>query len=58
MSKLNLDHLSRKDVAAYFGGENRVSEVLSGKRSLTIKMIRALHRHLQIPAETVLREPA
>ena len=55
MEQLNL---TRKDVALYFGGENRVSEVLSGKRSLTIKMIRALHTHLKIPAETLLREPA
>lgn len=54
MEQLNL---TRKDVALYFGGENRVSEVLSGKRSLTIKMVRALHTHLKIPAETLLREP-
>jgi len=54
MEQLNL---TRKDVALYFGGENRVSEVLNGKRSLTIKMIRALHTHLKIPAETLLREP-
>jgi HTH-type transcriptional regulator/antitoxin HigA len=49
--------LSQKDVATYFGGENRVSEVLSGKRSLTMKMVRALHTHLKISAETLLREP-
>ncbi|QRR02239.1 helix-turn-helix domain-containing protein [Dyadobacter sandarakinus] len=47
-------HLTRKDVAPYFGGENRVSEVLSKKRSLTIKMIRELSRNLGIPAETLL----
>jgi HTH-type transcriptional regulator/antitoxin HigA len=50
--------LSQKDVATYFGGENRVSEVLSGKRSLTMKMVRALYKHLKIPAETLLRDPA
>ncbi len=54
MEQLNL---SQKDVATYFGGENRVSEVLSGKRSLTMKMVRALHTHLKIRAETLLREP-
>ena len=47
-------HLSQRDVAAYFGGENRVSEVLNGRRSLTLKMIKALHQHLGIPAETLL----
>lgn len=52
MTQLNL---SQKDVAPWFGGENRASEVLNGKRSLTINMIRALHKFLQIPAETLLR---
>lgn len=47
-------HLSRKDVAPYFGGENRVSEVLNKKRNLTIKMIREISKHLGIPAETLL----
>jgi HTH-type transcriptional regulator / antitoxin HigA len=51
MEQLNL---TQKDVAPYFGGENRVSEVLSGKRNLTIKMIKALHKHLHIPADTLL----
>lgn len=53
MEQLNL---SQKDVALYFGGENRVSEVLSGKRNFTIKMARALHKHLKIPAEMLLQE--
>ncbi|MCF2491288.1 type II toxin-antitoxin system HigA family antitoxin [Dyadobacter sp. CY347] len=47
-------HLSRKDVAPYFGGENRVSEVLNKKRNLTIKMIRELSKNLGIPADTLL----
>jgi len=47
-------HLTRKDVAPYFGGENRVSEVLSKKRNLTIKMIRELSKNLGIPADTLL----
>ncbi len=46
--------LSQRDVAIYFGGENRVSEVLNGRRSLTLKMIKALHQHLGIPTETLL----
>jgi HTH-type transcriptional regulator/antitoxin HigA len=51
MSQLDL---SPKDVAAWFGGENRVSEVLNGKRKLSIRMIRALNKHLKIPAEILL----
>ncbi len=51
MEQLNLN---QKDVAIYFGGENRVSEVLNGKRQLSIKMIKALSVHLNISAETLL----
>ncbi|RIV18666.1 helix-turn-helix domain-containing protein [Fibrisoma montanum] len=51
MEQLNL---SQRDVAAYFGGENRVSEVLNRRRSLTLKMIKALHQHLGIPTDTLL----
>ena len=47
-------HLSQRDVAPYFGGENRASEVLNRKRNLTLKMIRALHQHLGIPIETLV----
>jgi HTH-type transcriptional regulator / antitoxin HigA len=48
-------HLSQKDVAKYFGGDNRASEVLNRKRNLTLKMIKALFTNLNIPAETLLR---
>ena len=47
-------HLTRKDVAPYFGGENRVSEVFNKKRNLTIKMIRELNKNLGIPVDTLL----
>lgn len=46
--------LTQKEVAPYFGGENRVSEVLNKKRNLTLKMIRQIHKHLGIPAEILL----
>ena len=51
MEQLNL---SQKDVALYFGGENRVSEILTGKRKLTIRMIKELHKHLNISTDTLL----
>jgi HTH-type transcriptional regulator/antitoxin HigA len=47
-------NLSQKDVANYFGGENRVSEVLNGKRNLNLKMIKKLHQNLRIPADILL----
>jgi HTH-type transcriptional regulator/antitoxin HigA len=46
--------LSQKDVAKYFGGENRVSEVLNGKRNLSLKMIKNLHDNLGISANVLL----
>ena len=49
--------LRQKDLAAMLGGRNRVSEVLAGKRSLTVAMIRALSRRLEIPAELLIRDP-
>jgi len=47
--------MTRRDLIPYMGTKSRVSEVLSGKRPLTLSMIRALHKHLRIPAETLLR---
>mgnify|MGYP002783772239 FL=1 len=54
--RMEQQNLTQKDVAPYFGGENLASEVLNRKRSLTLNMIRALHRNLGIPAETLLAE--
>jgi HTH-type transcriptional regulator/antitoxin HigA len=46
--------LRPKDLAPYLGGANRVSEVLAGKRALTVPMIHKLHHKLGIPAEVLL----
>lgn len=46
--------LKQKDLAAILGGKSRVSEVLSGKRPLTLAMARALHKKLHIPADILL----
>jgi len=46
--------LSRKDLEPIIGSRSKVSEILSGKRELTLKMARALHSHLGIPAESLL----
>ncbi len=48
--------LSRKDLEPLIGSRGRVSEVLSGKRSLSLAMIRNLHRELRIPAEVLIQE--
>ncbi|MGH6893871.1 MAG: helix-turn-helix domain-containing protein [Dongiaceae bacterium] len=49
--------LRQKDIAPFLGGKNRVSEVLSRKRSLTKHMIHALYERLDIPLELLMREP-
>jgi len=47
---------SRSDLVTCFGTRARVSEVLNRKRSLSLAMIRSLHRHFGIPAEILIRE--
>lgn len=46
--------LTRKAMEPYLGGRGRVSEVLSGKRPLTLDMIRKLHEGLGIPLESLI----
>jgi HTH-type transcriptional regulator/antitoxin HigA len=47
-------NLSQTDIAPLFGGKTRVSEVLHGKRPLTLKMITLLNRYLGIPLESLV----
>ncbi len=46
--------LSRKDLEPLIGSRARVSEVLNGRRPLSINMIRRLHRELGIPLESLV----
>ena len=48
--------LRPRDLIPYIGSAARVSEVLAGKRPLTLKMARALHNGLGIPAEVLLQD--
>ena len=50
--------LTVKDIEPMIGRSNRVYEILSGKRSLTLKMIWRLHKSLGIPAESLIKQPA
>lgn len=49
--------LTQRDLVPYLGSRAKVSEVLSGKRALTLSMIRALHEGLGIPAEVLVQSP-
>jgi HTH-type transcriptional regulator / antitoxin HigA len=46
--------LTRKDMERYLGSPSKVSEVLSGKRPLSVEMMRRLHEGLGIPASSLL----
>lgn len=48
--------LKQVDLVPFIGSKSKVSEVLSGRRSLSIAMIRRLHEGLGIPAEVLLGE--
>ena len=49
--------LKPADLIPYIGSRSRVSEILSGKRQLTIEMIRALESGLGIPARILIKRP-
>jgi HTH-type transcriptional regulator/antitoxin HigA len=56
--KVRCDYLgwTRRDLEPLIGSRARVSEVLSGKRPLTLVMIRRLHTALDIPADILIAE--
>jgi HTH-type transcriptional regulator/antitoxin HigA len=55
--RMEQEGFENKDLVPILGSSAKVSEVLSGKRDLTLSMIRALHKHLGIPAEVLIQEP-
>jgi HTH-type transcriptional regulator/antitoxin HigA len=46
--------MTKTDMAKYLGAQSRVSEVLSRKRQLTLKMVKSLYNDLKIPADILL----
>jgi len=55
--KFRMDQLDLRqvDLVPYLGSASRVSEILSGKRSLTVNMINALSAGLGIPEKALLK---
>lgn len=49
--------MTPKDLVPMIGRINRVYEVLSRRRPLTLAMIQRLHRELGIPAESLIKQP-
>ena len=50
--------LTRQDLEPFIGSRARVSEVLNGKRDLSLNMIRRLHDGLNIPLENLFGKAA
>ncbi len=55
--RMNQQGLKAKDMIPYIGSASKVSEVLAGKRPLSLTMIRKLVNGLGIPADALLQEP-
>ena len=53
--RMEQQNLSQRDLVPYMGSRSKVSEVLSGKRPLTLSMIRALHANLGIRLRSFCR---
>ena len=48
-------NLKQKDLAPYFGGKTKISEVLNRKRPLSLRTIALLHENLGIPLDSLVR---
>lgn len=49
-------NMKKSDLASVLGYKSRVTEILSRKRKLTLKMIRNLHARLKLPYESLMTE--
>jgi len=49
--------LQQRDLVPYIGSKSKVSEILAGKRSLTLPMVRALSAGLGISADILIQDP-
>ena len=57
MFRMDQANLNPRDLVPFIGSRAKVSEVLSGKRAITMSIARALHQHLGVPADVLLQEP-
>lgn len=55
--RMEQQDLRPADLVPYIGSASRVSEVLSGKRTLTLDMVRSLEQGLGIPAQALIKKP-
>ncbi len=53
LDQMNMD---KSELNKILGSRSRTSEILSGKRKLSLAMIRKLNARLKIPAEVLIRD--
>jgi HTH-type transcriptional regulator/antitoxin HigA len=54
--RLEQMNMTESDLSEVLGARSRKSEILSGKRKLSLSMIRKLHKKLHIPAQILIQE--
>lgn len=54
--RMDQSGIGTAEITKILGGRSRKSEIFSGKRKLSISMIRSLHKQLNIPAESLINE--
>ena len=54
--RMEQQRLKARDLIPFLGSRSKVSEVLSGRRGLSLKMIRSLATGLGIPTDVLVRE--
>jgi len=54
--RLDQMNMKKSELAKILGTRSRASEILSGKRKLSLSMIRKLNKVLDIPAEVLIKE--
>ncbi|MGD0591824.1 MAG: ImmA/IrrE family metallo-endopeptidase [Bacteroidota bacterium] len=55
--RMEQSNLKPNDLVPYIGSRSRVSEILSGKRQLTLEMVRSLEAGLGIPSKVLIQKP-
>lgn len=53
--RMEQEGLTKTDLAKILGFKSRVSDIFSGRRKLTLEMVRNLHEKLNIPLEALVK---
>ncbi|MGA2295967.1 MAG: helix-turn-helix domain-containing protein [FCB group bacterium] len=56
MFRLEQLNIKTSELSKYLGYKSRVSEILSGKRKFSLRMLKNLHQKLGVPASSLLSD--